>query len=284
MEEKLSSTSALTKNNSLKLLTCNVKDITDYEALVDEILRLSVPIVCLQEFKSDDQREKITRAFKTKGYTGVRFSGCLDIIFVRNDAIPSKKEYISFTNTCQNRGVIVYTYLIKNHNGIFSSLSNDITNKVIQLKICTSQLESGGTGGGIRKSQIRDLNVILSNSVSPLEDKTLEKTLEDKTNIECIIFAGDTNISSWQTELNFLTPGHPEKTKIKELGSDDKKWYDAWREKGTSENEITNDETKDRMDRVWYKGEKLRCTSYNLFYPFSNSTRKGVIVDFSFDF
>jgi len=244
-------TSAFTQKNSIKILTCNVKDVEDYELLASEVFRISIPVVCFQECPLDSlKREKLTRSFKARGYTGVRFSECRDVIFIRSDAVPIKKEYINFTNTDQRRGVIVYTYHIVSKVKVDTpagELGDDI-----HIKICTGQLESGGTGGGIRRSQIRDLNAMLQSEI--------KNTL--------IIFAGDTNICSWQTELNSLTPAS---------------WLDAWREKGTADNEYTL--LFDRMDRVWWYSDNnaFRCTSYELFFPFMGAIRKGIIVEFSFE-
>jgi hypothetical protein len=269
---KPSSISAFTETNSIKILTCNVKDVKDYDVLVAEILKISIPIVCLQE--CPDQvplKDMIMRSFKANGYSGVRFAGSSNIIYLRSDALPTKKEYITFTNTNQKRGLIVYTYQLPL---TFAGAENIIITR--EIKICTSQLESGGTGGGIRKSQIRDLHTILIAN----DDKVKKEKVDDDKSTTAstsggggsVIFVGDTNISTWQTELNLTLPG---------VGNP--RWMDAWREKGTSENECTNIETYDRMDRVWYYSpdDNLKCISYNLFSPFPKATRLGVIVEFS---
>jgi hypothetical protein len=266
------STIAAFSEGTIKIITCNIKDVSDYNILVDQVIKANAPIACFQQCSSDNlQREKLIRAFKAEGYCGVKFNG-YDMIFNRKDAIPIKKEYINFANTLQGRGVIVYTYRLW-----YPIIWSRGPSTQVTIKICTSTLESGGTGGGIRKAQIRDIDNIIMSS-SPVGDIN--------------IFAGDANILSWQTELSRCTPGTSEGIGSTSRSPDSKNiWKDAWREKGTCENEYT--EKFDRPDRVWYTERvgfenELRCLSYEFFFPHgtcepvAKNLRKGVIVEFSY--
>lgn len=248
------STSAITKNNTIKILTYNIKDVkeVDFDTLTEKLVQNDVPIVCFQECAtSGTRRDKLIRSMKSKGYMAMGFSNVPDEIYIRSDAIPTKRDLVPLSETAQKRSVTVFTYSIDIPNAKNSS------SKHMEIKVCTSQLESGGTGGGIRKAQIKNLDNVVSSNPN----------MGNISN-QGIIFAGDTNISSWQTELNNILPGLP--------GAG---WMDAWREKGTSDNEHTNNQTHDRMDRIWYKGA-LRCMSYDLICMISYSHRLAVVAEF----
>lgn len=240
----------------IKVLTCNIRDVFDYEILADEVEKKSILVACFQEYPSaGPKRDKIIRAFKARGYSGLIFPSSTDIIFTSKDLSPADRGYVSFTNTTQQRGMIIYTFVLSG----------------LEVKVCTAQLESGGTGGGIRKSQIRDINTIIGPSAA--NGAGVNSSVNDAGSP--VIFAGDTNILSWQIELNNMTPGPT--------------WLDAWREKGNGENEYTSSSTRDRMDRVWYTTSSghtgldppvvLECISYDLFSPFPESTRNGVVIE-----
>lgn len=113
-----------------------------------------------------------------------------------------------------------------------------------EVWVITSHLEEGGSGNGCRKSQISEISSMFSSSTLP------------------VIFAGDTSIPSWQ---DLSCPNG---------------WFDAWREKGTSDNDKTS--LLDRMDQIWYRSSEksqMRCLDYDLICN-SNPDRKGVVATF----
>lgn len=121
-----------------------------------------------------------------------------------------------------------------------------------EVWVITSQLEENGSGNGYRKAQINEIATQFGSSAIP------------------IIFAGDTCIPSWQ---DLQCPSG---------------WFDAWREKGTSDNDRTS--SLDRMDQIWYRPARenitspitsrtIECLSYDLVVC-GDSTRKGVVSTF----
>jgi exonuclease III len=172
--------------------------------------------------------EPIFRAFKTNGYTSVRPDQIPDrkdteLLFSRLPVV--KKMYKRFANSTQNRGTLAYQVQVGGKTPV-------------EVWVCTSQLEATGAGNGPRKLQIHEIPKIFSKE-------------------HAVIFAGDTNVPSWQD-----TP-LPEG------------WHDAWREKGSSDTEKTT--TEDRKDRVMYTSD-LRCIHFDLVCK--SESRRGVVASF----
>lgn len=239
------------------IATTNVSTLENFDHLVTMMLNKHIDIVCVQSYRPE-LFEKLVRSFKAKGYSGTKFPGITNMIF--NIRPPVKKEYVNFISTNQRQGVIIYTYTTT-HN-LHSREDVDYTSSLTPLPIetvvvSTAQLETLGTGNGHRKNQILELNNIFN-------------TPSYKNS--AIIFAGDTSIPSWQTDLGSITPGSFTNTNIS-TNATLTQWLDAWREKGTTT-------PAERMDRVWYRG--IECSRYDTFDHGTGSERVvGVIATFS---
>jgi len=209
------------------------KDVPYIQEIVEELSTLKSDIVSIHGCTRLNF-EHIIRAFKQYGYQYTRFdqmhtrsSG--EIMFYHSSVVVKKKEYTNFVRTAQSRGVSKY-------------LVSTPHNPDSEVWVITSQLEAG-SGNGARKMQIAEIKTIFESTKVP------------------VIFAGDTNIPSWQ---DLKCP---------------EGWFDAWREKGTVDNEKTT--LLDRMDQVWFKsnGDKsLECIDFSVVC--NSSERKGVLATF----
>ena len=209
----------------LKVGTFRLKDHFDSEDIefyVKEISDKSPDVVAIQGVTKRNC-DVLFRTFKSLGYQFSRFDkvssakdrDSSEILFSKVPVL--KKEFKLFVGSKQNRGIS--KYLVK---------AGSRTENPFDVWVATSQFETGGSGNGIRKTQI------------------LEVAAESLRSPEIpIIFAGDTQIPSWQNTSLYQPDG----------------WYDAWREKGTSATEKTSEH--DRMDQVWWKGS-LRCIKFEL--------------------
>jgi hypothetical protein len=178
------------------------------------------------------------RTFKSNGYLYARFDSIsalknrddFEIIFSKLPIL--KKEFELFVSLGNGPGRGICKYLIQVGNEKSESKN---------VWVVTSQFEPDGSGKGLRQTQIKELDNHLKN---PLTDISKEGSTSG------VIFAGDTSIPKWQESSLGVPNG----------------WLDAWREKGTAQNERTNDE--DRMDQIWWKsyGGKhvLRCVEFDL--------------------
>lgn len=207
-----------------------IRDLVFIDETVQKLVETNPDIVAIEEITKLNS-DALIRSFKKRGYHHTRFDQITnrkdgEIMFYRGDLDIKKKEYTSFVRSLESRGLSKYLVHLGNGSKIW---------------IVTSQLE---TQNGQRKIQVKEIGEIFHNSEIP------------------VIFAGDTNIPSWQEV------GVP-------LG-----WFDTWREHGTSENENTTE--LDRMDQIWYKslnepGSRLRCINFDRldFVP-----RCGVVAKF----
>jgi endonuclease/exonuclease/phosphatase (EEP) superfamily protein YafD len=177
----------------------------DIISLAEELADTKADIIAMQGV-TRTITDILFRTMRSKGYAYTKFdnSGSREGVEYLFSKTPiTKREHRLFVGSRQGRGVGLY------HLDIGSP-----TNP-IPVIVCTSQFEAGGSGGGLRKSQILELQSLFAN-------------------VKRIIFAGDTNIPAWQS---FDPPAG---------------WSDAWREKGSSDTEKTT--FADRMDRIYYKG------------------------------
>ncbi|HMP28124.1 MAG TPA: hypothetical protein PKD85_00905 [Saprospiraceae bacterium] len=173
----------------------------------------------------------LLRTFRSHGYTYARFDSIsalknreeFEMIFSKLPIL--KKEFELFVALGDGPGRGISKYLV--------TVGAD-KDEPQNVWIATSQFEPEGSGGGLRRTQIKELD----NHLSSL-------------NIGAgVIFAGDTSIPKWQESSLGVPEG----------------WFDAWREKGTVKNERTNDE--DRMDQIWWrsndKGGNIKCIEFDL--------------------
>lgn len=199
---------------------------------VQKLVDTNADVIAIQECTKLNN-EVLIRSFKKRGYQYTRFDQLVnrkdgEIMFYRGDVVIKKKEYTSFVKTLESRGLSKYLIQLRNGSEVW---------------IVTSQLE---TQNGTRKIQVKEIGEIFQTTKIP------------------VIFAGDTNIPSWQEV------GVP-------LG-----WFDAWREHGTAENENTTE--LDRMDQIWYKSScdskiGLKCIKFD---KIEFDVRCGVIASFEF--
>lgn len=177
----------------------------DIISLAEELIATEAEIIAIQGV-ARAATDALIRTMRSKGYTHTKFdnSGSREGVEYMFAKVPvMKREFKLFVGSRQGRGIGVY------HIDI-GSPSNPTP-----VIVCTSQFEAGGSGGGLRKSQLTELQTLFVGA-------------------KRIVFAGDTNIPAWQS---FDPP----------VG-----WMDAWREKGSSDTEKTT--LHDRMDRVYYRG------------------------------
>lgn len=170
--------------------------------------------------------EPVFRAFKSSGYNYTKPDPVperkdMEVLFSKLPII--KRVYRMFVQTSQLRGVMSYQVKVGATNMVW---------------VCTSQLESGGSGNGPRKHQVAEIPKLFPKG-------------------ESVIFAGDTNIPSWQSVD--LPEG----------------WSDAWREKGSVDTEKTTME--DRKDRIYYS-PGVRCMSFDVVCK--SEPRRGVVGSF----
>lgn len=170
------------------------------EQLYDDLSEADV--VCVQNL-TNTNFQKVTQHIKLQGFTEVHTAPksmdpnrVWEGIYSKHKF--TKKGYISFAKSKEGRGLT------------WVELST-----TPQIHIVTSEFESKGEGSTSRKAQTEELAVTFGN--------------------KSIIFAGSTNIASWQ------------KLNIDDISD---KWIDAWLEGGTSSNEYTDG--VDRLDRIWY--------------------------------
>lgn len=215
---------------SLKVGSFRLKDHFDSEDIefyVKEISDKSPDVVAIQGVTKRNC-DILFRTFKSLGYQFSRFdkvSSAKDresseILFSKIPVL--KKEFKLFVGSRQNRGIS--KYLVK---------AGSRTETPFDVWVMTSQFEVGGSGNGVRKTQILE--------VAAEADKNVK---EGGCDIPTI-FAGDTQIPSWQNTALYQPAG----------------WYDAWRERGTSATEKTSEQ--DRMDQIWWIG-RLLCTKFEL--------------------
>jgi hypothetical protein len=226
---------ALFTDNILRVATYNVCDEKDYDSMATEFLNNGMDVVALQGIEKLVY-DKILRSMKSRGYSNYAnpSSPFRKTFEVIFSRLPSKKEYKLFSNTNQSCGIIKYIFDIPVRS---PSMDGGATTSIITIAILTSHLEENGTGNGNRLAQLKEIDTL---------------TKDDKC---AVIFAGDTSIPSWQSVT--LPNG----------------WYDAWREKGTIDTEITKTYdsvigvVQDRPDRVLYRlsqEQNLECIDFML--------------------
>jgi len=154
-----------------------------------------------------------------------------------------KVVFVPFYNTGEGAGLTV------------CQLEIDPEDEAKDVWIATALLETAPERGYNKRKQIEHVNT------------RFQKTPR-------VIFAGDTNILSYQTTLD-APPG----------------WLDAWKEFGRASNEFTYDHSrnslacspcKDRRDRVWYRG--IECTTFDLLgtkRPSPTSSHFGIVCEFA---
>ena len=229
-----------TEKTALTVATFNLKFTTDPEDIewfVKDIVALDVDVAAIQGVVKR-AFDPLFRTFKSLGYQYSRFDQ-LSSVKDRSSAeflfskIPIlKKIFKLFVGSHQSRGIS--KYLVRaGHRSV----------DPYDVWVATSQLEIGGSGNGLRKSQLAEV-------VSDLGGKDEFST--------GAIFAGDTQIPSWQNvSPEYRCPDG---------------WRDAWWEKGTAENEKTSEQ--DRMDQIWFS-RGLECISFGMCCD-----KQGVVATF----
>ncbi len=227
------------EKTTLTVATFNLKlttDPEDIEWFVKDIVALDVDVAAIQGVVKR-AFDPLFRTFKSLGYQYSRFDqlssvkdrSSAEFLFSKIPII--KKIFKLFVGSHQSRGIS--KYLVR--AGHRSVVPYDVW-------VTTSQLEIGGSGNGLRKSQLVEV-------VSELG--------KDEFSTEAI-FAGDTQIPSWQNvSPEYRCPDG---------------WRDAWWEKGTAENEKTSEQ--DRMDQIWFS-RGLECISFGMCCD-----KQGVVATF----
>jgi hypothetical protein len=199
------------------------------EEISKEMVASNVDVVAIQGVTKLNC-DILLRTFRSHGYTYARFDS-ISALKDRKDfemmvsKLPIlKKEFELFVALGDGPGRGISKYLVT------VGKDQDVSKNVW---IATSQFEPEGSGGGLRRTQIKEL------------DNHLSSLIKDGRGV---IFAGDTSIPKWQESSLGVPEG----------------WLDAWREKGTVKNERTNEE--DRMDQIWWrsKEENIRCIEFDL--------------------
>lgn len=203
---------------------CGNNEKEDIVEILNAILKYKPDILAIQGLTRENC-DTVFRNMKSQSYTYSRFDQTgnprpeFEILFSHNDIPILKREYTRFIRTEQNRGISKYLITVGSH-----------TQNPIDVWIFTSQLERGAPGNAIRKIQIMEIGA---------EYKRVSFDQKHPINPIPVVFAGDTCIPSWQEHSLRCPDG----------------WFDAWREKGTSQNEKTS--LYDRTDQIWFSSGDL---------------------------
>lgn len=231
----------------LKVATFNICSMDEKEEIVetfDAILRYDPDVIAIQGLTRQNC-DSVFRIMKSKAYSFSRFD---------QTGAPREEFEILFSKNTVPIIKKEYTPFIKtNQNkGLSKYLvtAGAQTQQPIDIWIFTTKFEEGASGNAIRKVQILELNA---------EYNRVSKSAPG-------IFAGDTSIPSWQSSDSSLRCPDG--------------WCDAWREKGTSQNEKTS--LYDRMDQIWSRNcEKIEIVEFSrIRVNSSDDTRAGVCATF----
>lgn len=198
---------------------------------INVILKLEPDVVALQGIVSTNC-EVLFRALKSSKYKYLRFDGPgknkeFEVLASKNTII--KGGYTPFVKSSQQRGICKFLVVAGEANPQ-------------KVWIFTAQFDSSSVVN--RKIQVSEL---ISEA----------KKHEDLP----VIFAGNTNIPSWQ-----------------DLKAPDE-WKDAWREKGKSRNEKTS--LHDRFDQMWCT--KVSVENFDIVkFDNAEDVRRGIFSTFSF--
>lgn len=226
---------------------CGNNEKEDIVEILDAILKYKPDILALQGLTRENC-DIVFRNMKSQSYTYSRFDQTgnprteFEILFSHNDIPILKREYTRFIRTEQNRGISKYLVTVGSH-----------TQNPTDVWIFTSQLERSASGNAIRKIQIMEI------------DAEYRRVSTQLAKPMPVIFAGDTCIPSWQEHSLRCPDG----------------WFDAWREKGTSQNEKTS--LYDRTDQIWFCSEspKLNIVDFErIRISSSDDIRSGVCSAF----
>ena len=232
----------------LKVATFNICRNTEKEEIteiIDTILRFDPDILAMQGLTKKNC-EAVFRIMKQAGYSFSRF-----------DHTGAPREDFEILFSKNEVPILKKEYTPFNKSGQNRGLSKYLitagaqTQYPINVWVFTSKLEEGAEGNTIRKTQIVEIDAERS-----------------KIGATPVIFAGDTSIPSWQI--------------INDSYKCPNKWYDAWRERGTSENEKTS--LHDRMDQIWFfPGEEtLELVDFaRMKISTSDDIRSGVCATFA---
>lgn len=215
----------------LKVATFNLfgdcKDVA--KEITEEMISKQVDVVAIQGVTKLNC-DVLFRTFKSNGYSYARFDSIAalkdrdDFEIIFSRLPILKKEFELFVSLGNGPGRGICKYLVRVGNEKSESKN---------VWVVTSQFEPEGSGKGVRQTQIKELDNHLLSKEGPASG---------------VIFAGDTSIPKWQ-ESSLGVP---------------KGWLDAWREKGSAQNERTNED--DRMDQIWWRsyGDDMRCIEFDL--------------------
>jgi hypothetical protein len=236
----------------LKVATFNICEMEEKEEITetfDAILRYDPDVLAVQGLTKKNC-DSVFRIMKAKSYSFSRFDqtgaprDSFEILFTKNTVPVLKKEYTPFIKTNQNKGLSKYLVT-----------ASAQTQRPVNVWIFTSKFEEDAPGNAIRKVQILELNAEY--------DRVRRPSRAEKISTPGI-FAGDTSIPSWQSSDSTLKCPDG--------------WSDAWREKGTSQNEKTS--LYDRMDQIWVSGDLAIVDFVRIRVNSSDDTRAGVCATF----
>jgi len=235
----------------LKVATFNICCTRDKEEITetfDAILKCKPDVVAMQGLTKQNC-DAVFRIMKQQGYSFSRFD---------QTGMPREDFETLFTrNEIPVLKKEYKTFIRSQQNkglSMYLITAGAQTQHPINVWIFTGKLEEDASGNSIRKTQIIEIDAERS-----------------KRNQTSVIFAGDTSIPSWQSsDSSFKTPSG---------------WLDAWREKGTSQNEKTS--LYDRMDQIWFSsgGERpIEITDFGLIrISPSEDVRAGVCAFFTIE-
>lgn len=226
---------------TLSILSFNFEacsDVDEIKERLDIIVNLNPDVIAFQGITLINC-EQICRIIKSSKYKFTRFDGPnrnkeFEILASKNSV--SKGGYTPFIKSSEQRG------------------------------ICKILVVAGGDTPNPQKVWVFT-SCFDSNSVVNRKNQMIELVAEAKKHNDYpVIFAGDTNIPSWQ-DLSF-----PEATA----------WKDAWREKGASSNEKTT--LHDRKDRMGCCNETLcEIESFDIVkFETAEDVRRGIFATFRF--
>jgi hypothetical protein len=209
----------------LKVVTLDVATVSpdEFEEIVKELAPPdSAPTVVAVQNVSSGQTSKALRAFKSQGFTASVAHTREATEYVFTNAKVLEKRYVPFGKTDQNRGVSLFLL--------------NLTVGGPKIWVATSQLETGSRGKVARISQYANLATLLPSEV---------------------IFAGDVAVQPFEN-VSLPNDFRALKDEAREKSST---FRDAWREKGTSENEslvsVPGGERAERSSRILSRGVEI---------------------------
>ena len=223
---------------TFSVATYSLGDEADIEEVLGQLVELNPDVIALQSI-SRLARDVVFPFLKRSGYQYVVFDQVKardrgEVIFTKLKVV--KKAYYPFTHSNLNYGISAFLLVV----GKVGDSQNEPTlrggDRSKNVWVATSFLDEAA---GCRKAQVTEIGSVFKNDA-------------------LVVFAGDTNIPAWQNSSLRAPTG----------------WADAWREKGSSDNELTD--FQDRKDQIWSKG--VYTTEFG--YACDDGKRKGIFARF----